>query len=169
MKGRRGHGGWTFLALVLAAHAAFALIAPEQVREALAAFLPMLRSIAPALAFTFALLFLADLFLTPARVEGWLGRRSGLHGWLLAAAGGMLSSGPIYAWYALLGELRRKGMKTALVAVFLYARAIKLPLLPLMAHYFGVQYTVLLTLFLVAFSILSGLAMGRLDRPEEPR
>jgi len=169
MQGKRGRGGWIFLALVLATHAVAGILAPEQVREALGALLPMLRSIAPALALTFVLLFLADLFLTPGRVERWLGRGSGLHGWLLAAAGGMLSSGPIYAWYALLAELRQKGMKTALLAVFLYARAIKLPLLPLMAHYFGLPYTIVLTLLLLAFSILSGLVMERLDRTPDSR
>ena len=72
-----------------------------------------------------------------------------------------------YTWYALLAELRAKGMRTALAAVFLYARAIKLPLLPLLAHYFGLRYMIVLSLFIAAFSILNGRIMEQLERPAE--
>ncbi|MEJ2315938.1 MAG: hypothetical protein P8Y83_03140 [Gammaproteobacteria bacterium] len=54
-------------------------------------------------------------------------------------------------------------MRPALVAVFLYSRAIKLPLLPLMIHYFGLAYTLLLIAYLLLFSLLNGMAMKRLE------
>jgi len=113
------------------------------------------------------LMFLFDFFLTAERIESWLGSGSGMRGWLLAAAAGVLSTGPIYPWYGILAELREKGMRTALAAVFLYARAIKLPLFPAMAHYFGLRYTVMLSLFIAGFSILSGLAIEKLARFDE--
>ena len=75
----------------------------------------------------------------------------------------MLAAGPIYAWYALLRDLREKGMRASLAAVFLYSRAIKLPLLPLMIHYFGIAYTLVLCLYLLAFSIISGIMMMKLE------
>lgn len=53
-------------------------------------------------------------------------------------------------------------MHPSLAATFLYARAIKLPLLPLMAHYFGLAYTVVLSLCLLVFSVISGWILGRL-------
>ncbi len=43
-----------------------------------------------------------------------------------------------------------------LLATFLYARSIKLPWLPVMAHYFGVRYMVILTLAMLLFSPLQG-------------
>jgi len=70
--------------------------------------------------------------------------------------------GPVYAWYPMLRELRQKGMRNGLIAAFLYSRAVKLPLLPLMIHYFGVAYAVVLSLYLIAFSILSGIVIERL-------
>jgi hypothetical protein len=45
----------------------------------------------------------------------------------------------------LLHEVHEKGMQSSLVAVFLYSRAVKLPLLPLMLHYFGTGYLPSLT------------------------
>jgi uncharacterized membrane protein YraQ (UPF0718 family) len=69
---------------------------------------------------------------------------------------GILSHGPIYVWYPLLRELREHGMRTSLVAAFLYNRAIKIPLLPLMIYYFGVIYVVVLLIFMIIASIVEG-------------
>jgi uncharacterized membrane protein YraQ (UPF0718 family) len=84
---------------------------------------------------------------------------SGLGGWALTMLCGVLSAGPLYAWYPLLAELKAKGMSGALIATFLYSRALKLPLLPLMAHYFGLTYTIALSVCILVFSVLSGLLM----------
>ena len=167
MQGKRKLGGWLFLAGVILAHGATALVEPDLARQALASFVAMLREVAPVLVLVFVLMFLAERFLTPARTRAWLGRGSGLRGWLLAVVAGVISTGPVYTWYALLAELREKGMRTALVAVVLYARAIKLPLLPLLAHYFGLRYMLVLSLLIAGFSILNGLVMERLLRQPE--
>lgn len=166
-KGRGKLGGWLFLLLVLTAYGLSALAAPDVAGKALAGFLAMLGQVVPALGLVFVLLLLFELFLSPKRVENWLGGSSGLRGWLLALSAGVLSTGPVYSWYALLADLRRKGMRTALVAVVLYARAIKLPLLPFMAHYFGLGYTVVLSLLIAGFAVLNGLIMERLERTEK--
>ena len=167
MQGKRKLGGWLFLGLVLAAYGATALVDAGLARAAFADFLAMFGKVVPVLALVFVLMFLVELFLSPQRVEGWLGRGSGLRGWLLALAAGVISTGPVYTWYALLAELRAKGMRTALVAVVLYARAIKLPLLPLLAHYFGLRYMLVLSLLIAVFSIVNGLVMERLLRQPE--
>jgi uncharacterized membrane protein YraQ (UPF0718 family) len=121
-----------------------------------------MRQVLPVLALVFLLLLLADSLFKPEWIKRNLGREAGSKAWLIAAAGGVLATGPIYAWYALLRELRGKGMRTSLAAVFLYSRAVKLPLLPLMIHYFGAAYTVVLCLYLFGFSILNGLLMVKL-------
>lgn len=156
-------GGWLFLALVVAAHGVTAAVDPDKARAAVVIFLPMLGKVAPVLLVVLALMLLSERLFTPRRVERWLGRDSGLRGWLLAAAAGAVATGPVYAWYALLAELRRKGMRTGLLATLLYARAVKLPLLPLMAHYFGLRYTLLLSAWILGFAFLSGLVMERLE------
>lgn len=169
MQGKRKIGGWLFLAGVILAQGATALVEPDLARQALASFMTMLGEVAPVLVLVFVLMFLAERFLTPGRTRAWLGRGSGLRGWLLAVAAGVISTGPVYTWYALLAELRDKGMRTALVAVLLYARAIKLPLLPLLAHYFGLRYMLVLSLLIAIFSIVNGLVMERLLRQPEAK
>lgn len=165
----RGSGGWLFLGLVLLAHAAAALLEPDIAVQARAAFVRMAGSVGPVLLLVFALVFLVERFMTPERTRAWLGRGSGRRGWLLALAAGVVSTGPVYAWYALLAGLRDKGMRDALVAVALYARAIKLPLLPLLAHYFGFAYMLVLLLWLAVFALVTGALAERLARTSEDR
>jgi uncharacterized membrane protein YraQ (UPF0718 family) len=95
-------------------------------------------------------------FLTPKTVSKYVGQGSGLKGWILAIFTGILSHGPIYAWYPVLKELRQHGMRSGLVAAFLYNRAIKIPLLPLMVYYFGIQFVVILLMWMIIASVVEG-------------
>lgn len=152
--------GWYFLIAVAALYALIGLFHPDLVSEALASFASLLLRIVPVLLLVFGLLFLANLFLERKWLVKHLGASSGLGGWALSVVSGILSAGPLYAWYPLLGQLKNKGMSDSLIATFLYSRALKLPLLPLLVHYFGVTYTVALSVGIVVFSVLSGLLAG---------
>lgn len=163
-RARKGRGGWVFLGVVALLYAVTAVLDPGLMREALAFFVQILDRVIPVLAIVFVLLFVLDLVLSPKRVRRLVGERSGMKGWVAAVAGGILSTGPIYAWYVLLGELRGKGMKTSLAAAFLCSRAVKLPLLPLLIHYFGLRYTLVLSAYLIGFAVLNGVLMGWIDR-----
>jgi len=159
----RALGGWFFLIAVAGLYGLAALFDPAVVGEALSSFESLVVRIVPILVLVFGLLFLASLFLDRKWLVRHLGKASGFGGWILTVACGILSAGPLYAWYPLLGELKQKGMSGALIATFLYSRALKLPLLPMMVHYFGVRYTVALSVCIILFSVLSGLLMGRLS------
>lgn len=161
--GGRGRGGWIFLAIVVGLHGLVALFDLEAAGRSLRLFTGLLGNVVPALGLVLVLLFLVDLFLNPKRVEKYLGRGSGLRGWLTALAAGVISTGPVYAAYAVLGELREKGMRPSLMAALLYSRAVKLPLLPLLVHYFGIAYTGLLVFWILFFAVLGGLVVGRLE------
>lgn len=159
---RSGPGSWLFLAVVLLLYLLAGVLNPEATHQALGLFSKVLHQVIPALGLVFILLFVANLVLTPKSIQRYLGERAGLKGWLVSIGGGILSMGPVYAWYTMLGELQQKGMRTALIATFLYSRAIKLPLLPLMIYYFGVTYTLVLCLHLAIFSIINGLLVEKL-------
>jgi len=159
----KGTGGWLFLAIVLLIYGVTALFDSGLALKAMTSFIQLLDKVFPVLLIVFVLIFIVDLLLEPARVKKYLGSQSGIMGWLTAIVGGILSTGPIYPWYALLKDLREKGMKTSLAAVFLYSRAVKLPLLPMLVHYFGVTYTMILVGYLIAFSIISGFVMEQIE------
>jgi len=164
--GRR-YGGWLFLAAALLLHLGVYRLNPELGASALAEFARSLGRLLPVLGLMLVLTALIDLWVKPQRIAHHLGEGSGLKGWGIAIAAGVLSLGPMYLWYPMLGELQRKGVRTQLLAAFLYSRAVKIPLLPMMAHYFGLLYTLLFVLIILLFSVLSGLGMGLLKSGSE--
>lgn len=149
-------GGVIFLLVVVCLYALAFLVNADLVLNALSFSTKLIERLVPVLLLVFTLMFISNLFIKPDWVRANVGRDSGLRGWVIAVVGGILSVGPIYAWYALLRDLQAKGMRTALVAVFLYNRGVKLPLLPLMIHYFGITYTLVLATYMTLFSLLSG-------------
>jgi uncharacterized membrane protein YraQ (UPF0718 family) len=107
------------------------------------------------LCLVFILMVMINLFLKLSLVIRILGKGAGIKGCLLAAAAGIISAGPIYAWYPLLADLKKKGAGYSLIAIFLYNRAFKPFLLPVMIDYFGWKYAVILgiLMFLGSFAI----------------
>ena len=153
-------GRWKFLLLMFGAYLLTAGFDPGLVRTALHGFLGMFLKVLPILGVVFVALWLVNLLLNPERIRRHLGRESGLKGWLYAVAGGILISGPPYVLYPMLGEFRRYGARAALLAVFLYNRNVKIPFLPVMAYYFGLRYTVIVSALIILFSLLNGLLIG---------
>jgi len=111
----------------------------------------------------FLFIFITNLFLKPKFLIKYLGKGSGVKGWIIAIVSGIISMGSIYLWYPLLKELREKGMKKGLIATFLYNRAVKIPLLPLMVYYFGWLFTLFLTLYMIIFSVFLGIIIDRMS------
>jgi len=155
---------WLFLIAVILLYIILGLWDLETTVAALKGFLALLKKILPVLGIVFALIFLSNLVLNPKIVNRYLGRGAKKSGWTVAIIAGILSMGPIYLWYPLLGELKTKGMRDALIAVFLYNRAVKIPLVPVMIYYFGLKIVVILTVLMILFSIANGLLVEKLIR-----
>ncbi len=154
-RGNRYYGVY-FLASVLFLYLLVFLLQPAMARRAVQVTGTLLVRVLPVL--VVILLFMAAIthFVSPKAVRRYVGKGSGPKGWLLAILTGILSHGPIYVWYPLLKDLRDQGMKKGLIAVFLYNRAIKIPLLPLMVYYFGVAFVVVLLSYMILASIIEG-------------
>ena len=148
--------GWWFLFAVIVLYGVVYLFDAALIKTSLSHFIALLKSIAPILFVVMLFMWLLDIFVNPERIRHMLGQKAGLRGWLIAIMGGVLSHGPVYAWYPLLSSLQQQGTRPALIAAFLYARSIKLPWLPLLAYYFGMTYMILLTFFLLLLSPLVG-------------
>lgn len=158
-----------FLGAVLLIYAVVAVFDADAAVRSLQAFGGLLRQIIPVLVLVFILMFLIDLFIRPQAIARHLGTESGVKGWLLAIAAGIIATGPIYVWFSMLADFREKGMRTALAGVFLYARSVKLPFIPVMIYYFGGLYTTVLTAYLILFSVIMGLLIEAVDGPEAPQ
>ncbi|MET0116833.1 MAG: hypothetical protein ABW090_05370 [Sedimenticola sp.] len=154
MKGRPR--GRYFLGVVLLGYLALAFVSPNQAWLALVHGLNLLAMLLPIFCLVILLTALLTYWLKPETIARHLGHESGARGWGIALASGVLSHGPMYAWYPLLQSLRQQGMGNGLITVFLYARSIKLPLLPLMIDYFGLLFVVVFTFYVLVGALMQG-------------
>ena len=121
----------------------------EKVNEILIILLPIF-------VFIIILTALINYFLKPKQILKHFGEDSGKAGLFYSIVGGILSHGPMYAWYGMLEDMRKQGLKDGLITVFLYSRAVKLPLLPLMIAIFGLSYTIVINIYIIIFAIIQG-------------
>ena len=157
-------GVYLFLLLVIFIYLLVYLLDSDRTFIALQFSLEMLKKLLPILGLVSCFMFLNNLLVKPSWVKNHVGEGSGWKGVFIAVIGGILSMGPIYVWYGVLQDLQKKGMRTSLIASFLYARSVKPQLLPLMVYYFGWVYALVLVFYLVIFSILNGFVTERLMR-----
>jgi len=153
---RKLSGRVKFMFLMIAVYGVVALLDPAAVLSALKYFRTIFLEVIPVLALVFVILFLTNAFLDPARIRKHLGADSGAKGWLYAIIGGIVITGPPYILYPMLGDLQKHGARNALIAAMLYNRNVKIHFLPAMVYYFGIRYTVVLSVYIILFSMLNG-------------
>jgi len=110
----------------------------------------------------FVLMGFSNYFLTSGRIKEFLSKKPGKRSWFFSVLFGILSMGPIYMWYPFLADLKEKGMRDGLIACFLYNRAVKIPLLPLMFFYFGIKYVFILSFVMIFASIIQGFILEKI-------
>jgi len=157
---RIGTGG-IFLLVVFVVYFILGITRPDLVGDTFSVLGRLVSQLAPVLILVFGIMFLTNVFCEAKGIVRLLGEGSGVKGWILAISGGIVSSGPIYMWYPFLSDLKESGMKDSLIAAFLYNRAIKIPLLPMMVYYFGWSFTAVLSMYMVLFSIINGILVER--------
>lgn len=149
-----------FLASVVVFYGTMYALSPDAALTALKASAKISRALCLPLSLVFSVMFLMDLFVRPAHIAGVFSRAAGIKGMLLSAAAGIISMGPIFAWYPLMKKMREEGAGQGPIAVFLYNRAVKPFLLPVMIAYFGWAYVAIVTILTILGSIVLGYSMN---------
>ena len=159
------HSQWYFLGIVILISIIVFLVVPESFNPSLGFFLTILKKIIPIFFIVFVLMFLINFLISPKQLVRYLGKKSKI-GWPIAIITGIISVGPIYMWYPLLSDLQKKGVRNGFIATFLYNRAIKIPLIPLIIFYFGLAFTIVLTCVMIMASVFQGLIIDKILRRE---
>jgi len=158
----KSYGAWYFLLAVIVIYIIVLVFSPRHMLSSLSFSLSIFLKIIPVFILVFVLMIIINYFISPKKIARYLGKQAGTKGWLISIVGGTISTGPIYMWYPLLNDLQKRVVRNAYIATFLYNRAIKLPLLPLIIFYFGLPFTVVLTLVMIIFSIFQGILVEKL-------
>lgn len=162
-KKKRVWGGLYFLGSVVILYLILFCMIPDKTVNSLRTSGNILVRLIPVLLLVILIMGIMDYSLKPKAISKHLGKESGFKGFTIALIAGILSHGPIYAWYPLLKELKKQGMRTGLMVVFLYNRAIKIPLLPVLITFFGIKFTVVLLIWTILASLIEAKAMEILE------
>lgn len=154
--------GWIMLCITVILYAITTFVNPAISINALVKSFDILKMIVPILLIVFFLLGLVTTLIKPKSIAKHLGEDSGLKGWFFALTGGVISHGSGYIWYPILNELRNNGARNGLIIAFFYARAIKLPWLPVMIGYFGITFTLVLSFYILLGAWVQGIIADKI-------
>ena len=152
---------WYFVLLTLIPYIYLYFTNKESYEKTIKVLIALIIKIIPIFLLIFLLMAITNYFITTKFILKHFSGK-GIKKWIFTIIGGILSSGPIYMWYPLLANLRKKGVKDGLIACFLYNRSVKIPLLPLMVIYFGWKYIIILTITMILASIIQGILIDKL-------
>lgn len=155
--------GWYFLGIVFLFYIITGFFDLNIIFNSLVFTIKIVENIIPVFVVVFALLVFVNYYINPKAVAKYLSRSSGIKRWLFAIVGGIISTGPIYMWYPMLKELKNKGVNYGFISTFLYNRAIKLALLPLLIFYFGLKFTLILTIVMIIMSVVQGFVFEKIE------
>ncbi len=152
--------GWIFPLAVLGVYLAGFLFAPETILEAAHRSGSILRQVAVPISVACVMIILLNRFLSPKQAARFLGQGAGIRGILFSSLAGIVSMGPVYAWYPLLLTLKEKGVSTFHIANFIACRSIKPVLLPVLIASFGWLYATTFLVFSLAAALLAAVVVS---------
>lgn len=162
---KRSHfRSWIFPACVTGIYLVFLFVTPDRSWAALQSAGQVLMQAALPLLLAFGMMLLLNLFISPVHVSNFLGNGAGVRGVLFSAVAGIISMGPIFAWYPFLDSLRKKGASDFHLANFLSHRAVKPALWPIMIIYFGWRFSLIFTVVCVLSALVTATAVSLLGR-----
>ena len=159
---KKSFGAWYFLLIVILIYIVIFFVKRNAIIPSLDFFLMIIKKILPVFLLIFILLFLLNYLINSNKIISFLSKGSKIKGWLIFVVGGILSTGPVYAWYPLLKDLKERGIRYGYLSAFLYNRSIKIALLPLFIYYFGIIFVIVLSLVMIAASILQGVILEKI-------
>jgi uncharacterized membrane protein YraQ (UPF0718 family) len=104
---------------------------------------------------------LFQVWVKPATIVKWLGKGSGVSGFILVCTFPIFMGGSLFTIFPLLKTLKEKGARVGALASFITAWGGKAPLLPLETQFLGWPFALLRFSWAVLFSLVMGILMGR--------
>lgn len=116
------------------------------------------------LVFIYLFMVIFDYYFKEEKLKKLVSKLKGLKGLIITAFLGIISSGPLYVWFPFLKNLTQKGVDYKYVVIFLYNRAIKLPLIPVMFLVYDLKFILILFTLMIISSFIIGFLTEELLR-----
>jgi uncharacterized membrane protein YraQ (UPF0718 family) len=136
----------------------------EKTLRSLDVFIKNTLSVIPIFLLVILLTAAINYFYPKEKIGKILQNASDFKTYFISLIAGIISHGPVFAWYPLLKNLKDKGLKNSALVVFLYGRNIKLTLLPVMIGFFGKLFSMIFILYIAAAALIQGLIFALIDK-----
>ncbi len=156
------NGGQKLLIAAAMIYLLILLFSTQKFMESVNMFWDIFLQVIPIIFLVFIIMFFSNLLMDSRKIVKMIESAHGVKAYLFFMVFGILSSGPIYLWYPLMADLKEKKIKNSLIVIFLYNRAVKIPLLPVMIYYFGFEFVLVFMFLMIVFSIFNGLIAEKL-------
>ena len=151
-----------FFLTTVVIYAGFAFFNPTVFHAASLSFINMIKKVLPVLVIVIAIMALVDMFFGKEKIEKYFGDTSGVKGWFAVILAAFLNPTPPYLLFPLLKDMKKKGMRNRFLAALLFNRSAQASYIPIMIYFFGWIYTLVLTFYMVVFSVVNGIVVGKL-------
>lgn len=134
---------WIFPTCAAIAYLVVWIALPEKVIPALRIVKNISLQMAIPLLISLVMMFLLNMYISTAHITRFMGKKSGIAGMIYSSIAGIVSMGPVFAWFPFLKTLKDKGMADIYLANFLSCRAVKPVLFPVLIGYFGWRFSLI--------------------------
>lgn len=132
---------WIFPACAAVAYIVVWVTLPEKIIPASRIIKAITLQMAIPLCIALFMMFLLNMYISTAHITQFMGKKRGLAGMIFSSIAGIVSMGPVFAWFPFLKTLKEKGMADVYLANFLSCRAVKPVLFPVLISYFGWRFS----------------------------
>jgi len=149
--------GTKLLAVVIILYIVLYFFKQEKTIESLKHFGKNTLSIIPIFIFVIFLTAVINYYYPKQKIAKMLQGKSSAKTYFISLIAGIISHGPVFAWFPLLKDLKDKGVKEGGLVTFFYGRGIKLTLLPVMISFFGQLFTLIFVAYIAVAAVLQGI------------
>jgi len=142
-------------------------INPTFIKNSFKIFSESFVSLLPMLLFVFTIIFIINLFFKPESIKHHLGHDSGIKWWIYTSIASLLILWPPYVLFPMLKNLRNHWMKYSLIAFFMNNRNAQPIFLPVMAYYFWLSFTIIISIYTIIFAFINANIIGRVMQENE--
>jgi len=145
---------WLFFIITLLFFISFWFIDFEVFKKIFSDFYLWIKKILPILFLVYFFIFIFWFFLENKKIKNFLENWWFFIKLFFSLIWWIFSSWPLYLWYPILKQLKDKWLNESFLVIFIYARAIKIPLFMIMISYFWLNFTLIFNWVLIMNSIL---------------
>lgn len=153
---KQGFKGFKFLGFVIFLFILLYFVNASKTIDSLKYFTKNTLKVLPIFVLVIFLTALINYYFPKERIGQMLQGKSRWQTYTVSLLAGVISMGPIFAWFPLLKNLKDKNLEEGALVTFFYGKSIKLTLWPIMIGFFGQLFSLIFIFYIALAALMQG-------------